>query len=522
MRILKLFNSQYPNQQQLNWFCRSQVACVPEIWSALSASYRFGQSRLANYPNTIRIFNGLALLGRNLVSVDDAASVAWESGAVKSIFDLLCILILDTKDDSDTSIRTVASRDSNNQAFYDKFIVSCLQFFSNLAVQAGEDATLASNVFSLFIYNMPKNCLAIVLDTLAPESSIPLLLILEGSIRSSSINALRLCEEETGQMFLKFLARHSRDISIDVRDIHPKLVTAIVCSIINFGYMPTILLKNFSVTPYLEPQETANILRALTCCLPVTLESASGSEFYDPSLSLDKQQQIFDALFSVFQSVKEEAVPLIETYDTRDRSQDNQAYINSITGTLSTILNVFDGFFNAVSYQLGTLKPPPGSDPKGVFQHIVEDTNFLASITGLLHSAETFLPKRNKLADMHPVYEDGELVSYTTNPAEFPRVKTSIIALLAFLATDNRFVQDEIRRLHALELILSNMIIDQNNPYIKENSILALSCVLKNNQENQDFISKLEVKEVVANEELENAGMEVKFVNGKVRLMKKD
>jgi ataxin-10 len=96
-----------------------------------------------------------------------------------------------------------------------------------------------------------------------------------------------------------------------------------------------------------------------------------------------------------------------------------------------------------------------------------------------------------------------------------------IIEILNALVHENFEVQEKMREVHGLELVLSNCIIDDNEPFIKERSIVCLRFLLLNNQKNQEFVSKLEAREAIPNETLDEAGFEVDIVDGKVKLKEK-
>lgn len=93
--------------------------------------------------------------------------------------------------------------------------------------------------------------------------------------------------------------------------------------------------------------------------------------------------------------------------------------------------------------------------------------------------------------------------------SNFPGIKCYLVEILGFMAYGQEKTQDKIRELHGLELVLSNCIIDDNNPFLKERCILCLKYLLANNQKNQDFVANLEAKKPVDDSILEKAGYEV-------------
>ncbi|KAH3676443.1 hypothetical protein WICMUC_002074 [Wickerhamomyces mucosus] len=105
--------------------------------------------------------------------------------------------------------------------------------------------------------------------------------------------------------------------------------------------------------------------------------------------------------------------------------------------------------------------------------------------------------------------------------SHFPGCKSLIIEILSSLTYMNSTIQDKIRELHGLEVILSNCNIDDNEPFIKERAIVCLRFLLLNNQENQKFVAQLEARQVVKDETIDEMGYDVDIVDGKVQLKKK-
>lgn len=100
----------------------------------------------------------------------------------------------------------------------------------------------------------------------------------------------------------------------------------------------------------------------------------------------------------------------------------------------------------------------------------------------------------------------------------FPQVKSLIIEILAYLTHDSVETQDKIRDLHGLELVLSNCMIDDNDPFIKERSIVCLKFLLAGNQANQKFVADLEAKKTYDDQALKEVGYEVEIKEGQVQL----
>ncbi|QEO23554.1 hypothetical_protein [Candidozyma auris] len=102
----------------------------------------------------------------------------------------------------------------------------------------------------------------------------------------------------------------------------------------------------------------------------------------------------------------------------------------------------------------------------------------------------------------------------------FPHIKSLIIEVLGNLCYHDSKIQNLLREHHILELILSNCIIDHDNPFLKERSILCIKFALKNNALNQSLIRSLEARSVVDGSVFRDIGVDVKIENGNVSLSK--
>lgn len=149
------------------------------------------------------------------------------------------------------------------------------------------------------------------------------------------------------------------------------------------------------------------------------------------------------------------------------------------------------------------------------------------------HLAKQFLEHYNALDVLIPLFraahENSEIQTMKTKNThtageqqskKFPMVKSLIVEIMAFIVHESFESQEKVRELHGLELLLSNCIIDENNPFIKERSILCLRFVLEKNPKNQEFVAQLEAKKVVDDQALRDAGYEVEVDDGQVRLKK--
>lgn len=104
----------------------------------------------------------------------------------------------------------------------------------------------------------------------------------------------------------------------------------------------------------------------------------------------------------------------------------------------------------------------------------------------------------------------------------FPEAKSLLIELLSYLVYESFESQEKVREHHGLELVLSNCVIDKNEPYIKERAIICIRFLLEKNAENQKFVAQLEAKKTYDEEALREVGYETEIIDGKLKLKKVD
>ncbi|KAK9460536.1 spinocerebellar ataxia type 10 protein domain-containing protein [Lipomyces oligophaga] len=132
----------------------------------------------------------------------------------------------------------------------------------------------------------------------------------------------------------------------------------------------------------------------------------------------------------------------------------------------------------------------------------------ITEFVDLLKRADKLIPRRTLKSGLN-----AEGVFF-----EFPLLKRQLVVLLTGLTVKNPAGQDLVRKAGGLNAILSQTNIDNNNPFIREHSILLIKALLENNAANQEFVAALEAKEVVTSDALEQAGYETSIVDGKVSL----
>lgn len=158
-----------------------------------------------------------------------------------------------------------------------------------------------------------------------------------------------------------------------------------------------------------------------------------------------------------------------------------------------------------------------------VLQDNLVRINFHKSANGSVKNLKTTNSLGEKITDQKLLNQRVDSGSYRIKPTNFPGCKSFLIEILTMLVYKNRIIQDKIRELHGLGLILSNCVIDDNDPFMRERSIVCIKFLLQDNKPNQDFVASLEAKKAVQDDVLSDAGYEVKISDsGNVGLVSKD
>ncbi|KAI7866017.1 spinocerebellar ataxia type 10 protein domain-containing protein [Spinellus fusiger] len=148
-----------------------------------------------------------------------------------------------------------------------------------------------------------------------------------------------------------------------------------------------------------------------------------------------------------------------------------------------------------------------------IMQLLVEQDQ-LTVTTGLLDDLETLSPVV-KTAKVDPV---ARLPNPLSTGQGFDYLKRECVRCIGTMCSRSRDMQDKLRLIGGIPLVLRQCRVDDNNPYIREHAILALRYILQDNPENQRLIEELKPMEAVQTPELTEMGLKATLVNGKVQL----
>ena len=193
----------------------------------------------------------------------------------------------------------------------------------------------------------------------------------------------------------------------------------------------------------------------------------------------------------------------------------------NISSTLD-IMSSFSRYEHVQKYILSYKGLEKLIDLLGIFQKHLIRINFVKDKTGIIENFKTTDSLGNKITDNTKINSRVDYQKFTIMATNFPESKLLIIEILGNLCYKKKEIQDEIRLKHGLELVLSNCVIDDNDPFIKERSIVCIKFLLENNAENQKFVASLEAKKAADDDTLSQAGYEVDIdKNGEIQLLPK-
>ncbi|CAG8465761.1 12145_t:CDS:2 [Acaulospora colombiana] len=136
----------------------------------------------------------------------------------------------------------------------------------------------------------------------------------------------------------------------------------------------------------------------------------------------------------------------------------------------------------------------------------------IATCISLLFQADQTLPRVTKAVSTFPNSQDGA--------TGFSYIKRNIVKVIGNMSFENKIVQDEVRELGGIPLVLNQCNIDDNNPYIREQAIFAIRSLLVGNPDNQKFVDELQPVGAVQNDILREIHVKAELrKDGKVKLV---
>lgn len=485
---------------------RRQLGMEERVWESIGGSFedalRHWDDESEEIP-FLRTFNGVAIVARNLVS-------ATGGQAAQKADQYKCFT---------RAVEVLSKRQfqSSSELEFAKLSQSLWQFLANgcLCLQIANTTDEVETLLGLFTQILEISGLAV--------DNIPLLVILELIARDSrahkqavdilckSKNALSLVNKVLIETPLWYGASENQSDSAKESDRMITLVHSIAGHLIYYGSLGIFFQTHAKTQGAIEN----TFLKIIDAALEKCVSRLSEGSCISATSVIIKQLNI----------CSQWALPFIKNADLNpEYSEAVQHQIFEIWNSLNLCLDMIHCLLDSQPY--GT---------KAIKDFLVNNTDIVKELVALLGECQQYLPKRSKLADLagfssrnngdnqkiRPIEEVTPGSDLEYEPKDFPLVKGKIIYILGVLCQRTPKVQDEMRELHGLELVLSNCIIDLNNPYIKERSIVCIRCLLEGNEANQAFVAKMEAKQSVTPEALDEAGFETEIIDGKIALKRK-
>ncbi|XP_062209639.1 uncharacterized protein LOC133911423 [Phragmites australis] len=108
--------------------------------------------------------------------------------------------------------------------------------------------------------------------------------------------------------------------------------------------------------------------------------------------------------------------------------------------------------------------------------------------------------------DNRPALENAKVCPYIG-------YRRDLVSVIANCLHGRKRVQDEVRQLNGIMLLLQQCVVDEENPYLREWGLLAVKNLLEGNEVNQKEVSELEMQEPVITPEIANIGLKVEIDN---------
>lgn len=194
------------------------------------------------------------------------------------------------------------------------------------------------------------------------------------------------------------------------------------------------------------------------------------------------RKDLFDVIYTLFEETSKKAVPyMISCKENESLSKEDSTPIFHTWNLLIITLDLFEALLS------DRIADANEGTNQAIVQYALTQKSIVKTLVELLHVAQKHLPKANKLSEYMEANDSTE--SYEDQHKKFPLVKGKIICLLGILTLGNRNVQDEIRQLQGLELVLSNCIIDINNPCKFPVNVLVFPLILTFLQSSKNDLS---------------------------------
>ncbi|KAL0079756.1 spinocerebellar ataxia type 10 protein domain-containing protein [Phycomyces blakesleeanus] len=214
-----------------------------------------------------------------------------------------------------------------------------------------------------------------------------------------------------------------------------------------------------------------------------------------------------EALCNLLKLLSQRAVLVIKQVQASEADQKSDLEVEDVS-------QVYTGLVLVLQI-LTTLNMAEVEQQKSLKRLLVQKET-LDSVTDLLGQLETIPFTARKPTGSETVKNDDPEAS----KLGFDYLKRECVRFIGAMCFKDFDMQEKIRHIGGIPLILSQCRIDDNNPYIREYAVLAIRHILENNPENQRLIEEMKPIAAAQTPELDEMGLKATLVDGKVKLTK--
>ncbi|SAM00249.1 hypothetical protein [Absidia glauca] len=308
------------------------------------------------------------------------------------------------------------------------------------------------------------------------------LVLVSQCIRNSKQRCGALVSTPGGIVYLKAVVKEIERAHTEESNQHFELGYIVINELLKNGYFVDALeaLKDSESSVYEVNQHQTVIVKLLDSTL-----------HKHPEITLPLATKDFETLTGLLHSLSNQACQVIDHALTTHRDQQSNLELDKVSLMYTCLV---------LSLQITNtcLTSSQGQEMKS----ILLNKGGLQVIIELLRQCERMVDWKDKEA----------------SKLGFDYVKREIVKCLGALCYKDKDIQDEIRTLGGIALILNQMKIDDTNPYIREHATVTLRHLLENNSDNQQLIAEMAPMEAVQTDALGEMGLKSSLIDGKVHL----
>jgi ataxin-10 len=145
----------------------------------------------------------------------------------------------------------------------------------------------------------------------------------------------------------------------------------------------------------------------------------------------------------------------------------------------------------------------PDTEKDGLVKLLLDGLlDFVLSLLGELEPPAIVRKSMVKNDDSSPVEKIKKVCPYQG-------YRRDVVSVIGNLLHRRKRIQDKVRDKQVITLLLQQCVVDDDNPYLREWGLLAVRNMLEGNEDNQQEVAELELKEPVTTPKISKLGLEV-------------